>query len=122
MAQPIHNRKTMKDLRRELRSNLTTAETILWKALQGSKLDGRKFRRQHSIGNYIVDFYCPAEQLVVELDGARHFTLSGADSDDERTKYISSFGILILRFENIYVVEQIDCVLEEIRRHFNRGV
>lgn len=68
----LHNRKHLKDFRKELRNNSTKAESRLWKVLRKRQLEGRKFRRQHSIGNYIVDFYCPEEKLIVELDGAIH--------------------------------------------------
>ena len=65
----IHNRERLRVLRRALRNNATNAEAILWRYLKRRQLKGRKFRRQHSIGPYIVDFYCPAEKLAVELDG-----------------------------------------------------
>ncbi|MHA6250128.1 endonuclease domain-containing protein [Pontibacter sp. CAU 1760] len=64
----LHNRKYLKENRRELRHNLTPAEAELWKHLQGSQLAGRKFRRQHSIGNFILDFYCSSEKMAIELD------------------------------------------------------
>ena len=73
----IHNRKYLKEIRRILRKNLTPAEALLWKALQKSQLDGKKFRRQHSVGNYILDFYCPAEKIAIELDGMPHFSIIG---------------------------------------------
>src|SRR5215470_7411657 len=63
-----HNRPYIQDRRTNLRRRLTPAEATLWKALQSSKLDGRKFRRQHSVGNYILDFYCDSERLAIELD------------------------------------------------------
>ncbi len=69
---PIHNIKYLEVLRKDLRNNLTPAEATLWKYLQHSKLDSRKFRRQHSVNNYIIDFYCPSEKLGIELDGNIH--------------------------------------------------
>ena len=78
----IHNRKYLEKFRKKLRSNLTPAEAVLWSSLQRKQLEGRKFRRQHSIGNYIADFYCPSERIVVELDGAGHFTPEGSDAMD----------------------------------------
>ena len=68
----LHEIPELKTFRRELRHNLTPAEAALWKMIRGSRLDGRKFRRQHSVGLYILDFYCPAEKLAVELDGQVH--------------------------------------------------
>ena len=65
----IHNKPELLAFRKELRNNATPAEAFLWKHLQRSQLEGRKFRRQHSIHNFIVDFYCASEGLIVELDG-----------------------------------------------------
>jgi len=79
----IHNRKSMKEIRRHLRHSLTPAEAALWKGLKGSKLEGKKFRRQHSIGNYVVDFYCPECKLAIELDGQK---LRSMDAFASRTK------------------------------------
>jgi very-short-patch-repair endonuclease len=118
MADTIHNNKYLKDLRRQNRKNLTPAEAELWKHLQGSKLDGRKFRRQHSVGNYILDFYCPQEKLGLELDGKIHFTDNAFEADTVRTEYLNSLNIRIIRFENKEVFEQLEGVLEEIRQNF----
>ncbi|HMV09221.1 MAG TPA: endonuclease domain-containing protein [Cyclobacteriaceae bacterium] len=114
----IHNREYLKQKRKDLRNNGTSAEATLWKFLQKSQLDGRKFRRQHSIGNYIVDFYCPAERLVVELDGQYHFEHDGEIRDEIRTKYLESLGIRIVRFENYEVFETVEEVLGKIKLSF----
>ena len=114
----IHNRKNLKTFRRELRNNLTPAEAIMWKALQQKKLEGRKFRRQHSVGKYILDFYCPAERLAVELDGAEHFTLQGSLNDQKRDDYLKSLNIRVVRFENKEVYNNLEMVLEEIKTNF----
>jgi len=66
------NRKYLKSFRSSLRNKSTSAEAVLWNILKSKNLNGRKFRRQHSIGNYIVDFYCASEKLVIELDGNPH--------------------------------------------------
>lgn len=96
----IHNLAHRKQQRRELRNNLTSAEATLWTYLQKSQLSGRKFRRQHSIGSYVVDFYCPGEKLVVELGGAGHYDVVGNARDVERTCYLETQGLRVLRFEN----------------------
>ena len=70
--QNIFNRKNLKFFRSSLRNKSTSAEAVLWNILKSKKLDTRKFRRQHSIGNYIVDFFCASEKLVIELDGNPH--------------------------------------------------
>ena len=113
----IHNRKSVKDLRRHLRRSLTPAEATLWKALQGSKLAGKKFRRQHSIGNYVVDFYCPECNLAVELDGENHFNSMASEYDLRRTEFLGRHNIRVLRFENRAVFEHPEGVLEAIRNY-----
>jgi len=119
MKYQINNRKELKPFRKELRNNCTAAEATLWKSLQRSQLEGRKFRRQHSVGNYILDFYCPAERLCIELDGAGHFTDPGLQYDEDRTAYLGSLNIRVIRFENKLVFENLEEVLEEIRKNFN---
>jgi len=68
----IFNRKGLKSLRSTLRNSSTSAEVALWHILKSKRLEGRKFRRQYSIGNYVVDFCCPSEKLIIELDGNPH--------------------------------------------------
>mgnify|MGYP002712938025 CR=1 FL=1 len=114
----IHNQKHLKENRKELRSNLTSAEATLWKSLQKKQLKGRKFRRQHSIENYIVDFYCASEKLIIELDGAIHLEFSKQNQDYERDIHLKELGFKILRFENKLVFERLNEVLEEISNHF----
>ena len=115
MIDRIHNRKEKKPKRRELRSVATPAEATLWKHLQRRGLSDRKFRRQHSIGPYIVDFYCPECRLVVELDGEPHFEIIADPYEAERTRYLEQLGIRIVRFENRLVFEALEAVLETIR-------
>ena len=115
----IHNRKALEKHRRELRHKATQAERTLWQMLRKSQLEGRKFRRQHSIGSYIVDFYCPAENLAVELDGASHDDPARAEYDDERTRFLQEQDVKVVRFENRQVFEQPDVVLAAIAHHFD---
>ena len=112
---PIHNLVDSKDHRRELRRNLTPAEALLWTNLKESKLDGKKFRRQHGIGPYIADFYCPECRVIVELDGAGHEGPTAVEKDDHRTRFLQTCGIRVVRFENRQVFENLDFVLESIR-------
>ena len=88
----IYNSALKKYQRTELRNASTAVEAILWTSLQGRKLGGKKFRREMSIGPYIVDFYCPECRLAVELDGARHFGLLGSERDSLRTQYFGGTG------------------------------
>jgi very-short-patch-repair endonuclease len=115
---PLNNRRSVKPFRRQLRAALTPAEAILWLQLQRSQLQGRKFRRQHSIGPYIVDFYCASEKLAVELDGAAHDHESAAAHDRERDAFHAAAGVRVIRFENKDVAANLEGVLLEIARHF----
>ncbi len=114
----LHNRDYLKPRRRTLRRNLTPAEAFLWSSLKNSNLDGRKFRRQHSIYNYILDFYCDAERLGVELDGEFHTYDLTRENDAERTHYLKQLGIKVIRFENFLVFQELEYVLHHIANNF----
>jgi len=105
----------LKSRRRDLRNNPTPEEAALWKHLQRRQVLGKKFRRQYSIGRYIVDFFCVECDIAVELDGAPHFREVGEEYDAERPLFLQGLGIEILRFENRVVRENIEAVLETIR-------
>ena len=81
---------------------------------------GRKFRRQHSIKNYIVDFYCSSEKLIIELDGAVHLDFAQENYDHERTLQLEELGFIIIRFENKEVFENLEIVLETISNSFKK--
>ena len=108
------NRKELKAFRRNLRKNLTPAEVALWQHLKAGKLNGTSWRRQFSVGDYILDFYCPVAKLCVELDGEGHFTMQGDTYDYDRTEFLESLGIRVLRFENKDVWDNVELVLETI--------
>lgn len=110
----LHNRPVLKSRRKELRNNATSAERLLWSILQHSNLGGYKFRRQHSVGPYILDFYCSAARLAVELDGDSHFTDDAVVYDQERTTYLNGLNITVLRFLNTDVFESLAMVGERI--------
>jgi very-short-patch-repair endonuclease len=111
----IHSNRRVSEKRSRLRRNRTSAEALLWKNLQRSQLDGKKFRRQHSIGPYIVDFYCPEYRVAVELDGAKHMTLLGGEEDAKRDEFLKRFNVRVIRFENRLVFESLELVLNSIR-------
>lgn len=113
-----NNLKHLKDYRKNLRKDLTPTEAKLWICLKNKQLEGRRFRRQFSIANFIIDFYCPEEKLAIELDGKHHFTPEGRMIDEDRDAFLSDQGIKVLRFENIRVLQQIENVLEELKMHF----
>lgn len=115
----INNKPELKDYRKQLRNRSTSAEATLWTYLQKSQLENRKFRRQHSLGNFIADFYCPTEKLVVELDGEGHCHEPGIERDRVKENYLRSIGIRVIRFENKWVFEDVGWVLEQIKASFN---
>jgi len=119
MNQKLYNKNELKAYRAELRNKSTSAEVTLWNFLKNSQL-GRKFRRQHSIGNYITDFCCPSEKIIIELDGNVHGEYSQIEKDEIRAKYLEDLGFRILRFENRLVFQEPDYVLNEIKNVFHK--
>lgn len=116
----IHSRVELKSRRKELRANATDAEKRLWFFLKGKQLCGRKFSRQHSIGKYIVDFYCYEERLIIELDGEQHKEKERLQYDNKRTKYLESLNHKVMRFGNVEVLFDTDTVLRKIERCFGK--
>ena len=102
-------------LAKDLRKNLTPAEKVLWHELQNKKLSGYKFRNQHPIYRYILDFYCHKCLLAVEIDGDIHKFRK--DYDEHRDKYIGSVGIKILHFTNEEIFNNLNFVLIKIQKN-----
>ncbi len=116
MDNAIHNIRSLKDVRRALRRNMPKSEVVLWSYLKNRQL-GVKFRRQHSIGPYIVDFYCPEKRLIIEVDGETH-TYSAQQSEDlARDDFAKQGHIRVLRIVNTDVQENIRGVIDEILHH-----
>jgi very-short-patch-repair endonuclease len=99
---------------RRLRQNLTPAERRLWQALRKRQLNGLRFRCQHPIGSFIVDFYCPKRRLVIELDGSIHD--QQLDYDAARTEALNRLGYSVVRFRNQEVMTQLEDVLLRIQK------
>ncbi len=97
----------------ELRRNPTPAEQKLWAVLRNQQIDGIRFRRQHAIGNFIVDFCAPRQKLVIELDGSQH--LEQHEYDDERTTFLQSQGYQVLRFWNKDVMNNLRGIVTAIQ-------
>jgi very-short-patch-repair endonuclease len=97
---------------RELRSKQTDAEAALWFRLRAHRFLGLHFRRQKPIGNYIVDFYCKEQNLVIEVDGSQH---QDSPDDVERDAWLNTHGLKVLRFWNNDVLTSLDSVLEQVR-------
>ena len=100
---------------RELRKESTKAEKLLWAELRNRKLNGLKFRRQHPLDKFIVDFYCNEKKLVVELDGSVHEEKINKDYDEARTAMLAGLNVIVLRFQNEEVINNLKDVLNKIR-------
>ena len=110
----IHNLPEKKTLRRKLRHDATPAEKVLWRSLKKSAV-GAKFRRQHGVGPYILDFYCPEHKLAIEIQGGVHDDVLRREYDAERRAYLESQGIQVLCFENRALLELSEYVMDVIR-------
>ncbi|MBE9174870.1 endonuclease domain-containing protein [Synechocystis salina LEGE 06155] len=104
--------KEIEQAARLLRNNMTMAENILWEELRNRQILGFKFPRQHPVGSFIVDFYCPQLKLVIEVDGSIHD--SRQEYDQCRSEKLKEFGHYVLRFTNNQVIDDLASVLETI--------
>ncbi len=111
------NKPNLKQRRKYLRNHSTSAEAELWKYLKSKQICNLKFRRQHSVDNYILDFYCPQLKLGIELDGEFH--IYNEEYDLKRDLYLQNYGITIIRFENVMVFEHPDVIIKEIEEFYN---
>ena len=99
---------------RHLRQCQNSYEVLLWQLLRSRRRCNKKFRRQHTIGIYVADFYCAEERLVIEIDGRDHFTEQGRLHDEARDRFMHSEGICVLRFTGKQVETETDWVLAQI--------
>ena len=106
--------KKLKQASRDLRNNMTDAEKQLWSRLRNKQILGLQFYRQKPILNFIVDFYCPSANLVIECDGSQHYTDEGLEADRVRDEALAQLGLKVLRFDNGQVIGEIDGVVEAI--------
>jgi adenine-specific DNA-methyltransferase len=112
---PRHPAKLPEDIRqwaKEMRGNMTDAEALLWKLLRGRRMASAKFRRQHPLGRYILDFYCEEKKLCLEIDGSQH--MDAAEYDERRDTWLASQKIRVLRFWSNQVLSETESVLEAI--------
>lgn len=112
----LYNRKCDLEKRRRLRNNMTETERLLWDRIKRRKINGHKFRRQYSIGGFIIDFYSPELKTAIEIDGGYHLEEDQRVYDKERQRIFESIGIKVLRFTNDEVFSNIDSVLDQIRK------
>lgn len=101
------------------RQNQTEAEAVLWQCLRNRRLSGYKFRRQHPLLEFIVDFYCVECKVVVEVDGAYHGSKDQEEYDQGRTFELEECGIKVIRFSNQEVLQNKEKVLQQIKEQLN---
>ena len=117
----MNQSETQKTFARQLRSEQTEVEQQLWRALRNRRLQGVKFRRQHPVPPYVLDFYCHAAKLAIELDGSQH--IEQETYDQQRTAFLNQQGIHVLRFWNQDVLKHQEAVMETIWKTLReRGV
>ena len=110
----LHNLQSLKPIRKYLRNNGTSAEATLWLSLMNKQVGGLKFRRQHSVGNYILDFYCLTIKLAIEIDGEPHGEFANIERDKKRDLYLKKLVITVFRYENRWIFEYPDVIKQEI--------
>ena len=113
----LHYNLKLKSTARELRNNMTRTEMLLWSRIRKKQIRNLQFYRQRTIGNYIVDFYCPKAKLVVEIDGGQHYNEPAKMKDKARDEYLQEAGLTVLRFNNNEVFRNTDGVLEVISEY-----
>lgn len=109
----LYNTK-LKKYAQKLRKNMTDAERLLWSKLRDKQLKNFQVYRQRIIGEYIVDFYCPKANLIIEVDGGQHYLDKGIERDKIRDDYMKSQGFKVLRFSDIEVLKNLNEVVEKI--------
>ena len=112
----LFNKQSLSDLRKKLRANMTRAEVMFWQAVRNKQLDGIKFRRQHGIANYIVDFYVAKLKLVIEIDGDSHAPPKAQVNDANKQALFESLGIKLIRFRNDEIYYNLPGVLNRLRQ------
>ena len=109
--------KKLQPFARHLRNNMTDAERLVWSKVRRKQICNAQFYRQKNIGSYIVDFYCPAGKLVVEIDGGQHYEKDNMKKDQERDLYLKKLDFTVMRFSDMDVLKNIDGVVERIYEH-----
>lgn len=106
--------QNLKNPSRELRGSMTDAEQLLWSRVRRKQILGVQFYRQKSIGPFIVDFHAPAAGLVIEVDGGQHHEDEHRRRDAERDAALATLGLMVLRYDNLQVLKELDAVVEHI--------
>jgi very-short-patch-repair endonuclease len=109
----LYNLEKYKFLRRKLRQDITVSEKIFWRRLRDRRFN-YKFRRQYSVGKYIIDFYCPQLRLAIEIDGATHETKEQLENDRLKEEFLKSHNIILKRYLNVDLKENIGAVMDDL--------
>lgn len=112
----VYNFLSLKPLRQKLRRDQTRAEKIIWSKLRNKQFNNLKFYRQYSVGWYVLDFYCPAVKLALEIDGGQHNETEARFRDTQRNKYLEQQGIKVIRFWNSEVTDNCEGVLMKLNQ------
>ncbi|MGE3318422.1 MAG: endonuclease domain-containing protein [Candidatus Berkiella sp.] len=110
----VYYNSKLKPYSRDLRSNMTDAEHLIWSKIRRRQIEGIQFYRQRVISSYIVDFYAPTVKLVLEIDGSQHLEVEHLEVDKARDAFLNNLGILVLRFDNNQVIFQLGSVIERV--------
>ncbi len=113
----LYYNKKLRAYSQRLRKNMTDAEQRLWSYIRCRQLKSRLFYRQRIIGSYIVDFYCPAANLIIEIDGGQHYSMAGIRKDEKRDAYFKDLNLMVLRFSDHEVFINIKGVVEKIEEY-----
>lgn len=116
----LYNKKELTIIRKKLRNNTTISEKLLWHQLRNKKL-GVKFRRQYSLGRFVLDFYCRELRLAIEIDGATHETIEEVERDRQKENFISQSKINLIRYTNIQIKEAMENVIINIQDIINKN-
>ena len=116
----LYNHKDLREWRKELRNNQTSAEKVLWSKVSKNQIGGLRFLRQYSVGPYILDFYCPKIRLGIELDGSFHSGKEAIIYDRDREKYLEDLDIQIIRFWNDDVLNNLAETLNELQNKIKK--
>ncbi|MDD3302895.1 MAG: endonuclease domain-containing protein [Candidatus Gracilibacteria bacterium] len=114
MGIKVKNAQNLKQTRKVLRINQTKPEEVFWNKVRNKQFFGLKFRRQYSLGRYILDFYCHSLKICIELDGDSHYGEESIEYDEIRTEFLKSAGIKVIRFTNKEIMNNIEGVLESL--------
>ena len=114
MTTKLYNLTDLKQKRRDLRKNQPSPELLVWNAIRNRQIGGYKFKRQYSIGSFILDFYCAEMKLAIEIDGDSHYEQGAPTKDHYRQASIEKLGVKFLRFTNLEVTSNLEGIVEAI--------